>query len=31
MEQKLESMLKNVGKKSDREIDDEDISDLFGL
>lgn len=28
---KLESMLKNAGKKSDREIDDADISDLFGL
>ena len=31
MEQKLESMLKNAGKKSKREIADEDISDLFGL
>ena len=31
MEQKLESMLKNAGKKSKREIADEDVSDLFGL
>jgi uncharacterized Zn finger protein len=31
MEKKLDSMLKNVGKKSDRTIADEDISDLFGL
>ncbi|MHB1394176.1 MAG: SWIM zinc finger family protein [Clostridia bacterium] len=31
MERKLESMLKNAGKKSKREIADEDISDLFGL
>lgn len=31
MEKKLESMLKNAGKKSKREIADEDISDLFGL
>ncbi|MBE0450950.1 MAG: hypothetical protein IBX70_08905 [Clostridia bacterium] len=31
MEQKLESMLRNAGKQSNREIPDEDISDLFGL
>ena len=31
MEQKLESMLKNAGKKSKREIAVEDISDIFGL
>lgn len=31
MEQKLESMLKNAGRKSSREIADEDISDIFGL
>jgi uncharacterized Zn finger protein len=31
MERKLENMLKNAGKKSKREIADEDISDLFGL
>jgi uncharacterized Zn finger protein len=31
MEQRLESMLKNAGKKSKREIPKEDISDLFGL
>ncbi|KJS88697.1 MAG: SWIM zinc finger-containing protein [Peptococcaceae bacterium BICA1-8] len=31
MERKLESMLKNAGKRSKREIADEDISDLFGL
>jgi uncharacterized Zn finger protein len=31
MEQKLESMMKNAGKKSDREIADKDISDIFGL
>jgi uncharacterized Zn finger protein len=31
MEQKLESMLKNAGKKSEREIPAEDISDIFGL
>ena len=31
MERKLESMLKNAGKKSKREIADEDISGLFGL
>lgn len=28
---KIESMLKNAGKKSKREIPDEEISDLFGL
>ena len=28
---KLESMLKNAGKKSNREISDADLSDLFGL
>jgi uncharacterized Zn finger protein len=31
MEQKLESMMKNAGKKSEREIADKDISDIFGL
>ena len=31
MERKLESMLKNAGKRSNREIADEDISELFGL
>jgi uncharacterized Zn finger protein len=31
MEQKLESMMKNAGKKSKREIADGDISDIFGL
>ncbi len=31
MELKLESMLKNAGEKSKREIPDEDLSDLFGL
>lgn len=31
MERKLESMLKNAGKKSKREIADEDISEIFGL
>lgn len=31
MEQKLESMLRNAGKQSKREIPEEDISDLFGL
>ncbi len=31
MEQKLESMMKNAGRKSSREIADEDISDIFGL
>jgi len=31
MEKKLESMLKNAGKKSKREIADKDISDIFGL
>ncbi len=31
VEQKLESMLKNAGKKSKREIADKDISDIFGL
>jgi uncharacterized Zn finger protein len=31
MEKKLDSMLKNAGKKSTRTIDEKDISDLFGL
>jgi len=31
IERKLESMLKNAGKKSKREIADKDISDIFGL
>lgn len=31
MEQKIESMLKNVGKKSRREIDAEEITRIFGL
>lgn len=31
MDQKLESMMKNAGKKSKREIPDKDISDIFGL
>ena len=31
VEQKLESMLKNAGKKSKREIDEKDIADVFGL
>ncbi|HZK01416.1 MAG TPA: hypothetical protein VFC96_00970 [Anaerovoracaceae bacterium] len=31
MDQKVESMLKNAGKKSKREIDEEDISKLFDL
>jgi len=31
MEKKIENMLKNAGKKSDRMIADEDVSDLFGL
>lgn len=31
MEQKLESMLKNAGKKSKREIDLKDVGDIFGL
>ncbi|MBS4024367.1 MAG: hypothetical protein KGZ96_01690 [Clostridia bacterium] len=31
MEQKLESMMKNAGKKSKREIADKDISNIFGL
>lgn len=31
MEKKIESMLKNAGKKSKREIPDEDIEDLFKL
>lgn len=31
MEKKLESMLKNAGKKSKREIAEKDISDIFGL
>jgi len=31
MEKKLESMMKNAGKKSNREIADRDISNIFGL
>jgi uncharacterized Zn finger protein len=31
MERKLESMLKNAGKKSKREIDSKDIGGIFGL
>jgi hypothetical protein len=31
MEKKLESMMKNAGKKSKRVIADKDISDIFGL
>jgi len=31
MEQKLESMMKNAGKKSKREIADQDISNIFGI
>lgn len=31
MEAKLESMLKNAGKKSDREIHSDELEDLFGL
>ncbi len=31
MEQKLESMMKNAGKKSKREIADKDIANIFGL
>ena len=31
MDQKIESMMKNAGKKSKREILDKDISDIFGL
>ena len=31
IKRKLESMLKNAGKKSKREIAEEDISDIFGL
>jgi uncharacterized Zn finger protein len=31
MESKLESMLMNAGKKSEREIPSEDLEDLFGL
>lgn len=31
VEQKLESMLRNAGKKSKREIAEKDISDIFGL
>ncbi len=31
VEQKLDSMLKNAGKKSKREIAEKDISDIFGL
>lgn len=31
IEEKIESMMKNAGKKSKREIADKDISDMFGL
>lgn len=31
IETKLENMLKNAGKKSNREISDEDVFDLFGV
>ncbi len=31
MEEKIESMLKNAGRKSKREIAEEDIPDIFGL
>ncbi|RYD04124.1 hypothetical protein N752_16205 [Desulforamulus aquiferis] len=31
MEQKLDSMLKNAGRKSKREIAAEDIPNIFGL
>ena len=31
VEQKLDNMLKNAGKKSKREISEKDISDIFGL
>ena len=31
VEQKLESMLKNAGKKSKRQIAGKDIADIFGL
>ena len=31
MEEKLDGMLKNAGKKSKREIAAKDISDIFGL
>ncbi|MGM0395690.1 MAG: SWIM zinc finger family protein [Bacillota bacterium] len=31
MERKLENMLKNAGKRSEREIDSEDVLDIFGL
>ena len=31
MDQKIESMMKNAGNKSKREIPDKDISDIFGL
>lgn len=31
VEQKLESMLKNAGKKSKREIAEKDIADIFGI
>jgi len=27
----MENMLKNAGHKSDRVIDDEDVTDLFGV
>lgn len=31
MEKKLESMMKNAGKKSSRAVADQDVMDLFGL
>ena len=31
VEQKVESMLKNAGRKSDREILEQDVADIFGL
>jgi len=31
MERKLDNMLKNAGKRSKREIDTEDVTDIFGL
>jgi len=31
LEQKLASMMKNVGKKSRREISEKDIANIFGL
>ncbi|MEG2544887.1 MAG: hypothetical protein RR986_09270, partial [Longicatena sp.] len=31
MDDKLNTMLKNAGKKSKREIDEKDITDIFGI